>query len=53
MEVSIQLSVRAAQSWAGSQGRHHRERPLGTRVCSRTQVSRGARRLAETACDQR
>lgn len=45
--------VRAAQSWAGSQGRHPRERPRGTRVCSRTEVSRGARRLAATACDQR
>ena len=50
MEVSIQLSARAALGWLG---RHPRERRRGTRVCSRTEVSRGARRLAATAYAQR
>lgn len=52
MEVSIQLSARAAQSWAGSQGRHPRERPSGTRSAAgrRSAGARAAwRRLLVTS----
>ena len=54
MEVSNQLSATNSPELGGvSEPRHHKEIPRGTRACGRREVSRGARRLAATACDPR